>query len=61
MDIVHVPQRRTLDRWSRLQRYFRFEGRLGGLRYGARFEIHELTPPEGPPPGREIEGGAERA
>ena len=54
MPIVHVPPRRTLDGWSRLQRFFRFEGRLGGMRYRARFEIVELTPPDDPPAGHEL-------
>ena len=53
MPIVHVPPRRTLDGWSRLQRFFRFEGRLGGMRYRARFEIVELTPPDDAPAGQE--------
>ena len=54
MPIVHVPQRRTLDGWSRLQRFFRFEGRLGGMRYRAHFEVVELTAPDAPPPGQEL-------
>ncbi len=62
MDIVHVPQGGALDRWSRLQRFFRYEGRFGALRFSARFDIVELTPPGEPPPGRELgpQEGAER-
>lgn len=54
MPIVHVPQRRSPGGWATLRRFFSFQGRFGGMRYRARFEIHELTPPDEAPPGQEL-------
>lgn len=53
MRILHVPQRRPHGTWSRLQRFFRFEGRLGGMRYRANLEMVEPTPPDAPAPPRQ--------
>ena len=46
MPIVHVPQRKTPQGWSRLLRFFHREGKVAGVSYRAHLEIVELTAPD---------------